>query len=107
MGPVRPRSFGVRRSQKGGSRTGHGNRILDSPGPVVVTSIRPDVLTPTLRRVPGTVGRVLRPRGDRRRAPAGARFSITARKDRAVTAAISAIPDDAWTAIRYPKAVFD
>ena len=24
------------------------NRILDSPGPVVVTSIRPDVLTPTL-----------------------------------------------------------
>ena len=38
---------------------------------------------------------------------AGARFSITARKDRAVTAAISAIPDDAWTTIRYPKAVFD
>ena len=38
---------------------------------------------------------------------AGARFSITARKDRAVTAAISTIPDDAWTTIRYPKAVFD
>ena len=38
---------------------------------------------------------------------AGARFSITARKDRAVTAAISAIPDDGWTAIRYPQAVFD
>ena len=37
----------------------------------------------------------------------GARLSITARKDRAVTAAISAIPDDAWTAIRYPKAIFD
>jgi len=37
----------------------------------------------------------------------GARFSITARKDRAVTAAISAIPDTAWTAIRYPKAIFD
>jgi len=37
----------------------------------------------------------------------GARFSITARKDRAVTAAISAIPDTAWTTIRYPKAVFD
>jgi hypothetical protein len=37
----------------------------------------------------------------------GARFSITARKDRAVTAAISAIPENAWTAIRYPKAVFD
>ena len=38
---------------------------------------------------------------------AGARFSITARKDKAVTAAISRIPDDAWTTIRYPKAVFD
>jgi hypothetical protein len=37
----------------------------------------------------------------------GARFSITARKDRAVTAAIDSIPDDAWTTIRYPKAVFD
>ena len=38
---------------------------------------------------------------------AGARFSITARKDRAVTAAITSIPDDAWTTIRYPRAVFD
>lgn len=37
----------------------------------------------------------------------GARFSITARKDRAVTAAIDSIPDTAWTTIRYPKAVFD
>ena len=37
----------------------------------------------------------------------GARFSITAHKDRAVTAAISAIPDTAWTTIHYPKAVFD
>jgi hypothetical protein len=34
-------------------------------------------------------------------------FSITARKDRAVTAAISSIGEDAWTRIRYPKAVFD
>ncbi|MDQ2849080.1 MAG: IS1380 family transposase [Actinomycetota bacterium] len=34
-------------------------------------------------------------------------FSITARKDRAVAAAIAAISDDAWTAIRYPRAVFD
>jgi hypothetical protein len=34
-------------------------------------------------------------------------FSITARKDRAVTAAIASISDDAWTRIRYPKAVFD
>jgi hypothetical protein len=34
-------------------------------------------------------------------------FSVTARKDRAVTAAIAAIPEDAWTPIRYPHAVFD
>jgi hypothetical protein len=38
---------------------------------------------------------------------AGTRFSITARKDKAVTAAISTIPDDAWTTIQYPQAVFD
>ena len=36
-----------------------------------------------------------------------ARFSITARKDRAITAAIASIPDDGWTPIRYPRAVFD
>ena len=34
-------------------------------------------------------------------------FSVTARKDRAVVAAIASISDDAWTRIRYPKAVFD
>jgi hypothetical protein len=34
-------------------------------------------------------------------------FSITARKDLAVTAAIASIGDDAWTTIRYPRAVFD
>src|SRR6266702_6946247 len=28
-------------------------------------------------------------------------------KDRAVTAAIASIPEDAWTTIRYPRAVFD
>ena len=37
----------------------------------------------------------------------GAAFSVTVRKDRAVTAAISAIPDDAWTPIRYPNAIYD
>ena len=37
----------------------------------------------------------------------GVRFSITARKDRAVTAAIAAIPHDGWTPIHYPRAVFD
>lgn len=38
---------------------------------------------------------------------AGARFSLTARKDPAVVRTIAAIPDTAWTAIRYPQAVFD
>jgi hypothetical protein len=38
---------------------------------------------------------------------AGARFSITARMDPAVKRAIGAIPDDAWTPIKYPKAVWD
>ncbi len=34
-------------------------------------------------------------------------FSVTARKDRAVSAAIASIPEDAWTTIHYPRAVFD
>jgi Transposase DDE domain group 1 len=34
-------------------------------------------------------------------------FSITVRKDQAVAAAIAAIPHNAWTTIRYPRAVFD
>ena len=37
----------------------------------------------------------------------GAYFSVTARKDRAVTAAIASIEEQGWTTIRYPKAVFD
>jgi hypothetical protein len=37
----------------------------------------------------------------------GARFSITARKDRAITAAIAGIGEDAWATIHYPRAVFD
>ena len=37
----------------------------------------------------------------------GAHFSITARMDPAVTAAISRIPEDAWTPIQYPNAIFD
>jgi hypothetical protein len=36
-----------------------------------------------------------------------AHFSVTARKDKAVTAAIAAIPDDAWVPIRYPRAIYD
>jgi hypothetical protein len=37
----------------------------------------------------------------------GAHFSITARMNPAVARAIGAITDDAWTAIRYPQAVWD
>lgn len=38
---------------------------------------------------------------------AKARFSITARQDAAVRRAIASIDEDAWTTIRYPRAVFD
>jgi hypothetical protein len=37
----------------------------------------------------------------------GAYFSVTVRMDPKVRAAIAAIPDDAWTPIRYPRAVWD
>jgi hypothetical protein len=37
----------------------------------------------------------------------GVRFSVTARRNKAVVAAIASIPDDAWTTIKYPRAVFD
>jgi len=38
---------------------------------------------------------------------AGARFSVTARMDPAVTRAITTIDDNAWVAIKYPKAIWD
>jgi hypothetical protein len=38
---------------------------------------------------------------------AGAKVSITARMDKAVTAAISGIDEAAWTLIKYPHAIFD
>jgi DDE family transposase len=38
---------------------------------------------------------------------AGAFFSVTARMDPAVKAAIAAISEDAWTPIRYPRAIWD
>ncbi len=38
---------------------------------------------------------------------AGAHFSVTARMTPAVRAVIAGIADDAWTPIRYPRAVFD
>jgi hypothetical protein len=37
----------------------------------------------------------------------GARFSVTARQNQAVCRAIATIDDTAWTAICYPRAVFD
>ena len=38
---------------------------------------------------------------------AGAQFSVVLVRNRAVTAAIAAIPDDAWTPVHYPGAVLD
>jgi hypothetical protein len=38
---------------------------------------------------------------------AGARFSVTVPMSRKVAAEIAAIPEDAWTAIRYPRALWD
>ena len=38
---------------------------------------------------------------------AGAFFSVTVRMDPKVRAAITAIPDTAWTPVRYPRAVWD
>ena len=38
---------------------------------------------------------------------AGACFSVTAKMDPAVKAAIAAIGEDAWTPIRYPRAIWD
>jgi hypothetical protein len=37
----------------------------------------------------------------------GAKFSITARMNAAVLKAISSIPEDGWTPIRYPNAIWD
>jgi hypothetical protein len=37
----------------------------------------------------------------------GARFSVTAPMNASIRAAIAAIGDDAWTAIRYPRAIWD
>src|SRR5699024_1633841 len=37
----------------------------------------------------------------------GAHFSITARMNPSVVAAISRIPEQAWVGIKYPKAIFD
>ena len=38
---------------------------------------------------------------------AGARFSVTVPMDPKVKAAVAAIPEDAWTAIQYPRAIWD
>jgi Transposase DDE domain group 1 len=37
----------------------------------------------------------------------GARFSVTVPMNASIRAAIAAIPQDAWTSIRYPRAVWD
>ena len=37
----------------------------------------------------------------------GARFSVTVPMNASIRAAIAAIPEDAWTAIKYPRAIWD
>ena len=37
----------------------------------------------------------------------GARFSVTVNAAAKITAAIAAIGETAWTAIRYPRAIWD
>jgi hypothetical protein len=37
----------------------------------------------------------------------GARFSVTVPANSSIRAAIAAIPEDAWTAVKYPQAVWD
>ena len=37
----------------------------------------------------------------------GARFSVTVPMDPKIAAAIAAIPEEAWTAIKYPRAIWD
>jgi len=37
----------------------------------------------------------------------GARFSVTVNMDPKIAAAIAALPETAWTAIRYPRAIWD
>ena len=37
----------------------------------------------------------------------GARFSVTAPMNASIRAAIAAIPEESWTAIRYPRAIWD
>ena len=37
----------------------------------------------------------------------GARFSVTVPMNASIRAAIAAIPQDAWTSIRYPRAIWD
>jgi hypothetical protein len=38
---------------------------------------------------------------------AGVRFSVTARRDTKIVKAIAGIPENTWTPIRYPNAIFD
>jgi len=50
---------------------------------------------------------VLQPRRHRGDRPGGARFSITARMDPAVSRPITEIGENDWVAIKYPHAIYD
>ena len=95
----------AQRLRKGSCASPRGASRLVRDALTTVRSLRPQDRTgPVLLRADSafygapTIGAAVR---------AGARVSVTVRMDPKVKAAIAAIPDDGWTAIRYTDAVYD
>jgi hypothetical protein len=89
--------------RKGSTRSGKGAaRYLSVTLPAVSAMIRPTqqvwVRGDSMFATADTVKTVL---------DAGATFSFTTANNKAVTRAISQIPEDAWVGIRYPQAIFE
>jgi hypothetical protein len=82
---------GARRLVRDALKTVYSLRPAQAPGPVLLRADSAFYGLPT-------VGAAAR---------AGARVSVTVRMDPRVKAAIATIPDQAWTPIEYPDAVFD
>ena len=98
----------AQRLRKGSANSARGAQRLVRDALKTVRTLRP-------RKGAGTSGRVLL-RADSAyyghpvigaAVKAGAEVSVTVRLDPRVKAAISAIADDAWTTIEYPRAIFD
>jgi hypothetical protein len=95
----------AQRLRKGSAGSPRGAKRLVSDALAAVTRLRgPDTSgTPLVRMDSAFYGRPAVLAAVR----AGAHVSVTVRSDPKVRAAISAIPEDAWTAIEYTDAVFD